>query len=105
MTEARDRVLRAMTDDGSFRVVATRTTDMVRGATAAQGVRGAAARTFGELLTGAVLVRESMAPDLRVQAVLQGDDRRSRMVADAHPDGMTRGLVQLAAGKTTLPEV
>ena len=103
MTEARDRVLRAMTDDGSFRVVATRTTDMVRGATAAQGVRGAAARTFGELLTGAVLVRESMAPDLRVQAVLQGDDRRSRMVADAHPDGMTRGLVQLAAGKTTLP--
>ena len=53
MTEARDRVLRAMTDDGSFRVVATRTTDMVRGATAAQGVRGAAARTFGELLTGA----------------------------------------------------
>lgn len=94
-----DTVLRAITDDGAFRVIAADTTATVRGALAAQKVDAAElARTFGELLTGAVLVRESMAPDNRLQAILQGDDRRARMIADTHPDGSTRGLVQLPAG-------
>jgi molecular chaperone Hsp33 len=97
---AADSVLRALTNDGSFRVIAARTTDTVLGAVAAQGLSGTMARTFAELLTGAILVRESMSPDLRVQAILQSDDKRSRMVADTHPDGMTRGLVQLAEGAT-----
>lgn len=96
-----DSVLRALTDDGGFRVVACDATETVRGAVAAQGVSGELARQFGELVTGSILVRESMSPDLRVQAILQGDDSRSRLVADAHPGGMTRGLVQLATGATT----
>lgn len=98
-----DTVLRAVTHDGSFRVVALETTRTVRGAVLAQKVSPAATPIFADLLTASVLVRESMAPDLRVQIVLQGDDRRSRLVADSHPDGMTRGLVQLAEGKTSLP--
>lgn len=93
-----DNVLRAVTHDGSFRVVAASTTEMVRDAVKAQGVSGPTARTFAEVLTGAVLIRESMAPDLRLQVILQGDDQRSRLIADTHPDGMTRGLVQLARG-------
>jgi molecular chaperone Hsp33 len=36
-----------------------------------------------------------MAPDNRLQAILQGDDPRSRIIADTHPDGATRGLLQL----------
>lgn len=91
-----DGVLRAVTHDGSFRVIAVQTTDTVLGAIAAQKAGPAIAARFAELLTAAVLVRESMAPDYRLQCVLQGDDQRSRMVADTHPDGMTRGLVQLA---------
>ena len=51
---------------------------------------------FGNLLTGAILLRESMAPDNRLQAILQGDNPRTRMVADTLPDGMTRGLIQMA---------
>jgi molecular chaperone Hsp33 len=91
-----------MTDDGSFRVIAVETTQTVRGAAVAQGATGDLARIFAELITGAVLVREAMAPDLRVQVILQGDDGRSRLVADAHPDGTTRGLVQLAKGATSI---
>jgi molecular chaperone Hsp33 len=90
-----DHVLRAMTDDGSFRVIAATTTAMVEGAIAAQSARGATARWFGELLTGAVLYRETMAPQLRVQAILMGAS--GRLVADSHPDGGTRGLVTLPA--------
>jgi molecular chaperone Hsp33 len=92
-----DTALRAITDDGAFRVIAVRTTETVREAIAAQKVTGDLACLFAELLTGGILIRETMSPDLRVQAILQGDDRASRMVADAHPDGTTRGLVQLAS--------
>lgn len=91
-----DTVLRAITDDGAFRVIAADTTATVREALKVQKAATAElARTFGDLLTGAVLVRESMSPDNRLQAILQGDDPRARMVADTHPDGTTRGLIQL----------
>jgi molecular chaperone Hsp33 len=98
-----DTALRAITDDGAFRVIAVRTTETVNAAMAAQKVSGEIGRLFAELLTGSVLVRQTMAPDLRVQAILQGDDRVSRMVADAHPDGTSRGLVQLAASAKQMP--
>jgi molecular chaperone Hsp33 len=99
-----DTVLRAITDDGAFRVIAADTTATVRGALEAQRCgTGDLVRTFADLLTGAVLVRESMAPDNRLQAILQGDDPRMRMVADTHPDGGTRGLVVLPAEARTMP--
>jgi molecular chaperone Hsp33 len=93
-----DSVLRAMTDDGAFRVITARTTETVRGASAAQGATGNTARTFGELITGAILYRETMAPQLRVQGVLKGSNGSGSLVADSHPSGRTRGLVQLKAG-------
>jgi molecular chaperone Hsp33 len=94
-----DTVLRAITDDGAFRVIAADTTATVREALLAQKPATAElARTFGDLLTGAVLVRETMAPDNRLQAILQGDNPRTRMVADTMPDGSTRGLVQIPEG-------
>ncbi len=99
-----DTVLRAITDDGAFRVIAADTTATVRGALEAQQPEGLdLVRTFADLLTGAVLVRESMAPDNRLQAILQGDNPRMRMVADTHPDGATRGLIQLPANTKTMP--
>jgi molecular chaperone Hsp33 len=53
-----DSVLRAITDDGAFRVIAVDTTATVRGALAVQKAATAElAQTFGDLLTGSVLVR------------------------------------------------
>lgn len=99
-----DTVLRAITDDGAFRVIAADTTATVREAITAQKADNPELiRTFADLLTGAVLVRESMAPDNRLQAILQGDDPRARMVADTHPDGATRGLIQLPGNTRTMP--
>jgi molecular chaperone Hsp33 len=93
-----DHVVRAITDDGCFRVIAARTTDTVRGAIAAQEATGPAARALAELITGAILVREAMAPRLRVQGVLKLGAGGS-LIADSHPDGTSRGLVQLG-GRT-----
>jgi len=87
-----DAAHRAMTDDGGFRVIAARTTETVRAAVAAQKAQGDEARMLGELITGTILMRETMSPGLRVQGIVQTATRT--LVADAHPDGGTRGLVQ-----------
>lgn len=71
-----DNVLRAITDDGAFRVIAADTTATVRGVLVAQKAATAElVRTFADLLTGAVLVREGMAPDNRLQAICKGTIR------------------------------
>lgn len=100
---SRDHVLRAMTEDGSFRVIAARTTDTVQGVLDAQRPPDAVAKLLGDLVTGTIFLRETMAPDHRVQGILGGDDMKSRLVADAHPDGTSRGLVQLARGRSIFP--
>lgn len=91
-----DVVLRAMTDDGAFRAIVATTTSTVLETAASQGARGETARLFGELLTGTILVRETMAPQLRVQGIAKGRGGRGSLVCDARPTGTNRGLVQPA---------
>src|SRR5262249_10812739 len=93
-----DSVVRAITNDGAFRVITARTTETVRGAISAHGAKGLSARYFGELVTGAILVRETMAPNLRVQAILKSATGKGNLVGASHPDGTSRGLVNF--GKT-----
>lgn len=95
MTEPDDTVLRAITDDGAFRVITARTTQTVRSAVEAQAATGDTARHFGDLLTGSILFRETMAPNLRVQGILKGAANSGSLIADSHPSGQTRGLIQL----------
>ena len=98
MSELPDTILRAITDDGAFRVITARTTQTVAGAIEAQGVTGETARHFGDLLTGSILFRETMAPNLRVQGIIKGSGGSGSLIADSHPSGQTRGLVQLKGG-------
>lgn len=87
-----DRAIRAIEEHGAFRVITLRSTDTATRVAAAQGVSGPTAARLAELLTGAILVRETMAPTLRVQCIVSGATGGS-LVADSHPDGSTRGLV------------
>lgn len=98
-----DRVLRAVTYDGAFRVIAVRTTDLVREAmrvhhdlVALPNQMSGDARAFADLLTGAILVRETMAPGQRLQAVLSRQGV-GQIVVDSRPgEGASapiRGLV------------
>ncbi len=97
-----DLIQRALTHDGAFRVITASTTQTVRGALAAQEGQGEVARQFGDLLTATVLFRHTMAPKLRVQSVLRGAGGAGTLVADSHPEGMTRGLIQLPQGARTM---
>jgi molecular chaperone Hsp33 len=98
--QSTDSVLRAITDDGAFRVIVARTTSTVQSVLNAQGAQGATGKHLGDLVTGSVLFRETMAPNLRVQGILKGAGGTGSLVADSHPSGKTRGLVQLANGST-----
>jgi molecular chaperone Hsp33 len=102
MDARRDVAARAMTEDGSFRVVAVDATQTARDAIAAQRASGRDANHFAELIVGAVLFRETMAPDQRVQCVLHGSAGSGRIVVDAQPEGRTRGLITHGGGS---PEV
>ncbi|UCH28508.1 MAG: Hsp33 family molecular chaperone HslO [Myxococcales bacterium] len=95
----RDAVMRAMTNDGAFRIVAARTTDTARGVIAAQKLSGDAADDMADLVTAAVLYRETMAPSLRVQCIVRFENGAGQMVADSHPDGWSRGLLQAPPGE------
>ena len=97
-----DSVIRALTDDGSFRVLVARTTGLCREAVERQRAVGETAKHFGDLLTGTVLVRETMAPQLRVQGIVRGDGGECTLVGDSFPDGGTRGLVSKKGGDGAL---
>jgi molecular chaperone Hsp33 len=88
-----DSALRAMTDDGAFRAITVRTTDTVRRMLATQSVWGAEAVHLADLVTGAILVRETMAPSHRLQGLLRSADGTRLWVGESHPDGGARGLL------------
>jgi molecular chaperone Hsp33 len=98
MTDQKNGILRAITDDHAFRVVTLGTTAAARGVVAAQHVRGELARYLADLITGTILIRETMAPQCRVQGIVRA--KRGALIADSHPSGDVRGLVQLGGLQT-----
>ncbi|HOD25310.1 MAG TPA: Hsp33 family molecular chaperone HslO [Polyangiaceae bacterium] len=103
MVVTEDRVLRAMTDDASFRVMTAITTNTVAEVMKRQNPPSDEMARLGDLLTGTILIRETMSPNLRVQGILRGAGGKGTLVADSHPDGTARGLVSLPQGMTSLP--
>lgn len=93
-----DTVLRAITDDDAFRVITTRTTETVRGILEAQKPADGTARILADLVTGVILIRETMSPEQRVQGILKRQGEKSSLLADSNASGDTRGLVQLPKG-------
>ena len=89
-----DKCLRAITDDGSFRVLAVSTSHTTAQIADFQGVSHKTAETLSDLVTATVLFRETMAPSLRVQGILKSSNGEGTVVADSAPEGRTRGLVQ-----------
>lgn len=96
-----DRVIRAMTEDGAFRIVALRATDLAREACRLHGVSGDQARIFSELLAGSVLARETISPPHRLQSIFQTPQGWSVIADSRQEEGLTRGLVQQGKAQHT----
>jgi molecular chaperone Hsp33 len=97
-----DEAVTVVTNDGAFRVIALRSTETARGVVASQRATGLTALHLGDLCTGTILVRLTMAPSYRVQGVIRGAGAKGTLVADAYPDGGTRGLCRTPAGELLL---
>ncbi|MGC4064628.1 MAG: Hsp33 family molecular chaperone HslO [Polyangiaceae bacterium] len=87
-------MVRAMDEDGNFRVLTCDVTDTVKATLASQSARGSETRSFGELLVATILFRETMSPQLRVQGIAKAANETGQLIADSHPTGDVRGLVQ-----------
>ncbi len=98
---SQDTVIRAITKDGAFRAITLDCTRTVREAVEAQQLNGEHAALFGDLLASSVLVRETMAPDQRVQVFIKPQGGNASMIADSHPEGLTRGYVNEPAREHT----
>lgn len=92
-----DRTFRAISEEQSLRGAAIVCTRMVREIIERQPAVEVPVRIFGELIAGTLLVRQTMAPDLRVQATLRRRHGGSVFV-DSFPDGSTRGLCTVPRG-------
>ncbi|GAB4197372.1 MAG: Hsp33 family molecular chaperone HslO [Sandaracinaceae bacterium] len=93
-----DRAISAVTHDGAFRVIAVRSTRTVRGIAKSQGVTGHTIENLADLASGTILVRLTMAPNYRVQGIIQGAGGGT-LVGDSWPDGGTRGLLRARDGQ------
>ena len=87
--ESTDSVLRAITDDGAFRVIVARTTDTIQRVLDAQGAQGVTARHLGDLVTGAVLFPGLHLPlhifEPRYSAMVQEVLARDRQIGMIQP--------------------
>jgi len=92
MSAQTDRVIRAMSVDGAFRVITARLTDTVAEAIRVQGAAGTDAVLFAELMAANVLTRETMSPGHRTQASIR-DGYGGQVFVDSHPGGLTRGVL------------
>lgn len=95
--EQQDCAIRALTEDGAFRVIVVDTTALAREVVSRQSLEGGTAVTLAELVTAAVITRETMSPRERIQVIMRHGNA-GMLVADAHPDGWCRGLGRAGQG-------
>lgn len=98
---ASDSVRRAITDDGSFRVITLNTTQTAREILARHHPPEQVNPLLAELVTAAVMIRETMSPDQRVQLMLK-EETGITLVVETFPDGMTRALMSAPEGADSL---
>ncbi len=88
-----DRLARALAHGGTVRALAAVTTDLVEEARGRHGTAPTATAALGRALTGALLLAATIKRDERLSLEFNGDGPLRGVLADATPDGDTRGFV------------
>ena len=94
-----DKLVRAMTDAGAFRVLAVDATTAANVAREAHGLAADAADALSRLMSGSLLIRSTIHPNDRLQVTMGHNGRLGDLAVDAWPDGRIRGRVLSAANK------
>lgn len=94
-----DKLVRAMTDAGAFRVLAVDSTVASNAAREAHGLAKEAADALSRLMSGSLLIRSTIHPNDRLQVTMGHNGRLGDLSVDAWPDGRIRGRVLSSAKK------
>jgi molecular chaperone Hsp33 len=89
-----DRILKAISSDGTIRAVIASTTNLVEEARQRHQLSYTAAAALGRALTGAALVSSVVAKRGAVSMKFQGDGPLGKVVVDASHQGTVRGYVE-----------
>jgi len=87
-----DRLARILTDDGAVRGVAAVTTDLCDEARVRHGTFPTATAALGRALTASLLLATTVKRDERLSMEFTGDGPLRGMLAEATPEGTTRGF-------------
>ncbi|MGL4819351.1 MAG: Hsp33 family molecular chaperone HslO [Bacilli bacterium] len=89
-----DYLVRALAFDGQVRILAARTTDVVRESQERHDTWRTASAALGRTLTGALLMGGTLKGEQRVTIKVAGGGPIGYMLVDADAKGITRGYVQ-----------
>jgi len=91
-----DRIKRWMTAEGTFRILATRSTDAIAEAVRFAECSPAVADVYGRLLTGTSLLQLAQSPIDRVQCAVEHSGSAGTLLADVWPGPCMRGRIENA---------
>lgn len=87
----RDRLLRALSTDGLYRISIAKTTDIVRAAKKKHDLSLLGTVLLGRALTGCVLLASSLKGEERIQIKMEGSGPAGAVIAEATSNGEVRG--------------
>ncbi|MDX1618606.1 MAG: Hsp33 family molecular chaperone HslO [Balneolaceae bacterium] len=90
----KDRLIKGITADGSFKVSVVKTTDVVKTAKEKHGLSLLNTVLLGRALTGTMLLASELKGEERIQLRMDGDGPVGQLVAEANRVGEIRGYVQ-----------
>ncbi|MEX0681632.1 MAG: Hsp33 family molecular chaperone HslO [Balneolales bacterium] len=89
----RDRLLRAVTRDGNYRISIAKTTNLVRTARKKHNLSLLASILLGRALTGTILMAANLKGEERIQLKLEGNGPIGAVITEATGHGEVRGYV------------
>lgn len=88
------RLIHGIAEEGTIRVMAAETTEIVAEAIRRHGTSPTASAALGRLLTGTLLLGASFKDFDRITVKIEGDGEIGGLVAEADPNGNVRGYVR-----------
>ncbi|MDI6400979.1 Hsp33 family molecular chaperone HslO [Balneolaceae bacterium ANBcel3] len=100
----RDRILLAITEDGSHRIAIAKTTQVVKTAMERHQLSPLSAVLLGRTLTGCALLATNLKGEERVQLKLEGNGPVQALITEASKHGEVRGYTLNPAAEISLKE-
>lgn len=97
----KDRIIKAITEDGFFKISVIKTTDVVKTARERHGLSLLSTVLLGRVLTGTMLLASELKGEERIRVRFEGDGPVGVLMGEANSAGEIRGYVQNSDAQLT----